>query len=417
MNILWSVNSLSPKVAKILRKSSGHPISWVEAMSEYLVNDQNLSLHIVTKSNVHALETHKICGITYYLMPMDCHKIDYWAELIQKVSPDIIHVYGTESFHNRLLFEKYSEACPIIVSLQGIVSEYYHHAYASIPHREMLKYTTLKDLFRPCGFFSSKRAYKKAIPNERFVLNKTKYVEGRSTWDRVSSMNINPNLQYYYCPRMIRPVFYERDWDISKIERHSLFVHRGNDPIKGLHFVIEAIAKLKKKYPDIKLYIAGPNYLEQKSGLKGFFSEGYQVYLRTLINNFKLQNNLCFTGPMSSNELVDSMSKKHIVIVPSSIENAPNSLAEAMIVGVPCIASFVGGNMDMLDHNREGFLYAYNEPNMLAEYISRIFDSDELANRFSKASKKTARQRHDPETLKYTLLSIYQSIIENEKKA
>ena len=99
------------------------------------------------------------------------------------------------------------------------------------------------------------------------------------------------------------------------------------------------------------------------------------------------------------------------VIIPSSIENAPNSLAEAEITGTPIVASFVGGNMDMLKHNEEGFLYCYNEPNMLAEYISRIFDSDELATKFSNNSKKTARERHNPQLLEETLMNIYREVI------
>ena len=67
--------------------------------------------------------------------------------------------------------------------------------------------------------------------------------------------------------------------------------------------------------------------------------------------------------------------------------------------------------MDMLKHNEEGFLYCYNEPNMLAEYISRIFDSDELASEFSYNAKRIARKRHDPQLLEETLLNIYKEVI------
>ena len=101
--------------------------------------------------------------------------------------------------------------------------------------------------------------------------------------------------------------------------------------------------------------------------------------------------------------------------MPSSIENAPSSLAEGGLVGTPTIATFVGGNMEMLEHNKDGFLYCYNEPNMLAEYITRIFESDELAMQLSQHARETARLRHDPATLEKTILNIYETLISKNK--
>ena len=94
--------------------------------------------------------------------------------------------------------------------------------------------------------------------------------------------------------------------------------------------------------------------------------------MKHLIKDINVQENVIFTGTLTADEMAARTAKSHVVVIPSSIENAPNSLAEAEIVGTPTIASFVGGNMDMLKHNEEGFLYCYNEPNMLAEYIRQI---------------------------------------------
>lgn len=71
--------------------------------------------------------------------------------------------------------------------------------------------------------------------------------------------------------------------------------------------------------------------------------------------------------------------------------------------------------MDMLEHNKDGFLYCYNEPNMLAEYLSQIFESDDLANCLSEHARATARKRHDPDTLEKTILGIYDSLILKNK--
>ena len=139
-------------------------------------------------------------------------------------------------------------------------------------------------------------------------------------------------------------------------------------------------------------------------------------YLKHLVKDLGVENYVNYTGVLNAEQMAKKTASVNAVIIPSSIENAPNSLAEAEITGTPTIATFVGGNMDMLKHNEEGFLYCYNEPNMLAEYISRIFDSDELASKFSANAKNTARKRHDPQLLEDTLIQIYKEVICLNKK-
>lgn len=410
MRVLWTVNALMPSVANEIGYGKGHAISWVDAMSKKLKVRQDIKLAMATTADVKSVERYKIDSVIYYLLPLNCGKVDYWDYILNEFKPDIIHAYGTEHNHNILLFKNHKNV-PIIGSLQGILTEYQHHYYGGIDVRTMLRYSTFQDLFSNTGFFTGRRNFIKRSKNERAQLMNLKYVEGRSTWDRVSAMNINPNLKYFYCPRMIREPFYTQEWSIEKMERHSLFVSQALTPLKGLHFVLMAVAKLRRKYPDIKLYVAGYDRYHPTKLRQRITCNGYVNYIKHLMRDLNLENQVCFTGILDANQMAAKISSVNAVIIPSSIENAPNSLAEAEIAGTPCIATFVGGNMDMLEHNKEGYLYCYNEPNMLAEYISQIFDSDELATKFSQKAKATARLRHNPEILESTLLNIYSDVI------
>ena len=409
MRILWTINSLMPNVAEKLGFKSGHAISWVDAMSVKIIKSDNVSLAIATTASVNNVKIYDLDGIRYYILPINCDKVDYWSEIICDYQPNIIHAYGTEGKHNLLLCNH--KNIPIIVSLQGLLTEYQRHYYAGIDFSTMLRFTALQDLLVPTGFFSGRNNFIRRSKSEQKQLHNVKYVEGRSTWDRVSSMNINPNLKYYFCPRMIREVFFDQEWNVKTMERHTLFVSQAITPLKGLHFVFEAIAKLKRKYPDVKLYVAGYDRLHPTKLRQKLSSNGYMKYLKHLIKKLEIENLVYFTGVLSAEEMAIKMASVNAVIIPSSIENAPNALAEATIIGTPCIASFVGGNMDMLEHNTEGFLYCYNESNMLAEYISRIFESDELAQRFSITTKAKYRKKHNPNTLVNTLLGIYTDVI------
>ena len=410
MNILWTVNALIPEVSKLLELSGGHAISWVDAMSKRLKKRDDVKLAMATSAKVDSLKTHEIDGIRYYILPKDCNRVDYWNSILADFNPDVIHAYGTEQSHNILLLQNHCEL-PIIGSLQGILTEYQHHYYGGLDFSTMLKYSKLQDLFSPSGFFTGRNDFIKRSKTEKEQFNLLRYVEGRSTWDRVSALNINPKLRYFYCPRMIREPFFKYEWNPSTMERHSLFVSQALSPLKGLHFVLMAVAKLKVKYPDIKLYVAGYDRLHPKLLRQKLSCSGYVNYLKHLIKDLGVESNVCYTGILDAEQMAERTATVNAVVIPSSIENAPNSLAEAEITGTPTIATFVGGNMDMLKHNEEGFLYCYNEPNMLAEYIKQVFDSDELAMKFSNNAKSTARKRHNPQLLEDTLMIIYNEVI------
>ncbi len=415
MRILWTINMLMPNAAKAMGVDAGHAVSWIDAMSKCLSVRDDIKLSIACPLECDAPNIVEVDNIAYYIFPKkNCEKIDYWTEIINSYKPDVIHAYGTEGKHNYLLLKNHNEV-PILVSLQGIITEYEHHYYAGIDFSTMLRYTTLKDILVPTGFFSGRCSFIRRSKFEKETLKLARYVEGRSTWDRVSALNINPDLEYYFCPRMIRAPFYKEKWSVDKMERHSILVHQAHYPIKGLHFVLEALGKLKKKYPDVKLYVAGKDILHPEKLSRRLMPGGYAQYLKHLIKINQLEEIIHYTGFLSAEQLAKKLTEVNAVVIPSSIENAPNSLAEGEIVGTPTIATFVGGNMDMLEHNKDGFLYCYNEPNMLAEYLTQIFDSDELANNFSEHARTTARKRHNPVTLENTILSIYNSLISKNK--
>jgi len=416
MRVLWSINNLVPDIAKKIGIQPGHAISWIDAMSKQLLLQTDVQLAMATVWNVEHLQRYEFDGIVYYIFPRKDIKHDYWGDIIYDFKPDVIHAYGTELPHNVKLLENHNEV-PILVSLQGILTEYARHYYGGIDFSTMLRYTHFKDFLLPTGFFSGKKDFLKRSKSEQRILSIAKYVEGRSTWDKVAALKINPHLKYFYLPRMIREPFYEKNqWDINNIERHTLLVHQGGYPIKGLHFMLQALAMLKPMYPDIKLYIAGNNIFQRKGWKSRLRQHSYLDYLKDLIKELGVEENIQYTGTLNADQMAEKLSMVHVSVLPSAIENSPNSIAEAQLVGTPCVASFVGGNMDMITHKETGLLYCFNEPNMLAEYVRELFESDTTAMSISERSREAAHKRHERTILVKNLLAIYEEILANEVK-
>ena len=112
-----------------------------------------------------------------------------------------------------------------------------------------------------------------------------------------------------------------------------------------------------------------------------------------------------FTGNLNAEQMKSEYLNANVFVCPSSIENSPNSLGEAQILGTPCIASYVGGVMDMMKGNERN-LYRFEEVSMLAAKICRIF-----ANADKQIDMKTAAiQRHDPKMNSMQLLETYRMI-------
>ena len=92
------------------------------------------------------------------------------------------------------------------------------------------------------------------------------------------------------------------------------------------------------------------------------------------------------------NEMATYMSKCNVFAMPSAIENHSSTLIEAMMVGAPCVTSYVGGVADYLRHGENGFMYRFDEPETLAGYVMRLFEDTELAARMGRTSMEESRK-------------------------
>ena len=86
-----------------------------------------------------------------------------------------------------------------------------------------------------------------------------------------------------------------------------------------------------------------------------------------------LEGQVQFVGKKDESQMCQYYQQANVFVMPSVIENSPNSLCEALMTGVPVVAANVGGISSIIRHGKEGFLYQSDAPYMMAYYIDLIF--------------------------------------------
>lgn len=412
MKILWIVNTIFPYPAEQLNIKKCVFGGWLIGLAEQLKKNTDIELGITAVYDGNKIKKYCDKNITYYLMPgapalkYNIKLNKFAKDILNDFKPEILHIHGTEYAHGLAFFNVCNDGVKKIVSIQGLVSCIEKVYLASIPYNEILKNITFRDIIRQDNLFQQKSKFKMCGMNEINIIKKADAVIGRTTWDYANTKEINPKEEYYHNDEILRPSFYTDKWNIEKCERYTLLCSQAGYPIKGAHFLLETVAILKQRYPKVKLFIAGENVLN-----KGLRTSGYAKYLSKLIRKYKISDNIIFTGLLSENEMKERMLKSHVFVLPSAIENSSNSLGEAMILGMPCVATNTGGTMDILEHRKEGYLYPYTEPAMCAEYISNFFENDNLCVSMGKEAQITAQRRHDPNKNVKNYIELYEKMI------
>lgn len=411
MRLLWLCNLMPGIVREALEGKTQAGGLWVDSVLAGLRREGE-TIHILCPGgeNRGALDEKTSYqtfreGLPYgYLPELEA----LFTEEIRAFQPDVIHVWGTEYGHTLAMMngaEKCGSLAHTVVSIQGLCSVYAGHYAQGLPHRVQTGYT-FRDLVRRDNVMGQQKKFALRGELEVQALKKAQHVIGRTRWDRACTAAVNPQAEYHFCNETLREPFYTGFWRYDTCGKHRIFASSCAYPVKGFHYLLEAFGAVCKDYPDAVLAVPGQSFLTA-SRLR---RTRYQKYLGELAHRYGVADRLEFLGSLSASEMKAEYLKANVFVLPSTIENSPNSLGEAMLLGTPCVAADVGGVVDLMTLDQEGIVYPSDEPYMLAHGIRQIFALEDRAETMGKAAKAHASRTHDPEENLKTLLKIYESL-------
>lgn len=145
------------------------------------------------------------------------------------------------------------------------------------------------------------------------------------------------------------------------------------NPRKGVEYFLKAVALVAQRFPDVRFLIIGGSY----------FDPAYQPRLETLSQDLKLTDRVTFTG--ERNDISGVLKEIDLAVLPSLSEGLSNALIEAMAAGLPVVATNVGGNPEIVQDGKTGFLVPPRDEGALSSAMIRFLESPEMRHRFGEA--------------------------------
>jgi len=414
VKVLLVTNIVAPPGVSVADPSAATFGGWVANILAALAGTAGLTLAVAVRSPAPRLVLEEMDGVLHCRVPrrgraglaMDPAAL---TEVVARASPDLMHVEGAEMPHAHQALEAFDG--PAIVSMQGVMHGLAPYEYGGLPLPRWAAglHRPRRALMAAALLAARRTRFDPRVAGEAKVMARARHVIGRTGWDRAHARLLSPRAAYHHVPRILRPAFRARAGSAREVRRHAIFIGNANHPRKGAHVALAALCLLRREFPDVSLVIAGEPPATGWRDVKK--AVGYPAFLARQARTLGLAQRVRHTGVLGAEAMAAEMARAHVFLLSSLIENSPNTLAEAMALGVPCVCAYAGGAPDMAQPDREALFYRAEDPVTLAHQIARVFASDALAASLGAAAAERARRVHDPDTNRERLLAAWRAAL------
>ncbi len=418
MRILWL--SQTPAVAKEILNDPTPGCGWISSLQTKIQNDPHVDLGVCFFHEDFKFKT-STDQATFYAIPFairskvskiyyrltnamhDCNEQGLKA-VVNDFKPDVIHLFGTESGMGDVL--NFSNV-PVIIHLQGLINPYDYSWYPKgVSPKQVLMNSPLKAILFKTGYFFQQKFFAKRGLREKSIIKKGRFFFGRTHWDKNYVRLYNKDFEYIQCEEMMRPSFYGHTWTHKPSSKLRFITTINPYLFKGIEIIWDTADILSEN-----------GEFEFEWNIAGITKDHDLVKLFKRLRPHKKMNiNINFLGALDETELCQQLLRSDIYIHPSHMDNSPNSVCEAMILGMPIIAGNVGGVSSIISQHVTGTLYNSHDPYELAGRIMEFFDNPRHFLECGQRARLRAIERHDPSKIVDTVLASYDYVFESNRR-
>ena len=419
MKVLWF--TVSPSLAASYLNMPGVGRGWIESLQAKIKCTEGIDMAVAFIHGKKELNKFNYENTTYYAMPSkggrlskfidrqftrlhDSELIEYCIKVVNDFKPDIINIFGTEDGFG-LVSDKIK--VPVVIHLQGLLTVYEKKWFPpGISRLNILNSTDIGNVVRANTLLHQYRYFKKAAYREQKIFQANKYFLGRTDWDKRVSSVLSPQSDYFFSSEILRSEFYSYTWE-KKNQKTRTFVSTIQANIyKGLETVLECAILLKEVNEfDFNWFIAG---ISKEDTI-------VRIFEKKIGKKFK-DFNVLLCGKLKADDLIKIQLTADVFLHPSHIDNSPNSICEAMVLGMPIIATYTGGTGSLLLDKKEGILIQDGDPYSMAGAVLELMKNPDYAAELGRNARIRAVKRHNPDEIVNNLLNIYSEVISRIKK-
>lgn len=323
--------------------------------------------------------------------------------VIDDFLPDIIHIFGSES---GMVDALKLTSVPVIIHLQGLVRPYLSVWFPKSMSQYNIGFnSSIRSLLFRRGYYFEYNLFKIRAKREDAAIALAENFFGRTSWDRSYLELLKNDFTYFHCEEVLRPFFYNHQWKQPGTGVLRIVTVINAQLYKGLEMILETAYILREFTGiDFAWHVIGMNSNAEivpiiEKGMKMKFSE----------------NKVFFKGAKINDELINELMSASLFIHPSHIDNSPNSVCEAMLLGMPVIAGNAGGLSSLITHGTDGLLYNSYDAYELAALIKKVIQQQAYLTEMGAHARNRAIKRHDINTITGTVISAYQQLIDKKK--
>lgn len=415
MKILWF--SITPALYKGKKATSG---TWIESLLNIIKDNKDIDLAISfcttdkdsEKTVIDGVHYYPIYRSTFYTKVMDkmtCRFenkqiMDASLKVIEDFKPDLIHIFGSEWCFG--LLKEYTDI-PIVIHMQGSWPSYRVAGGTPI---EQLSKEIIRKWYNPLYLIGRRLTFHKSLERamrEEKILSINSYFMGRTRWDRALVDLFSPTSKYYHCEEALRPVFMRGDrWKPTNNKKLQIVTVGSNSILKGFKLAL-LTAHIIKEHTKVAFEwkIIGLD----KGFLRKFeFETGYRFE----------DNNIIITGRLQAEKIKDLLLHSNMFVHTACIDNSPNAICEAQLLGLPIISTNVGGISSLFPNDYPSdYLVDPNDPYYLASKIVTLSNNKELQMEMSEQNFMFSHARNNAEHIDKQIAVIYKDIINKNIKS
>ena len=355
-----------------------HPITWARVLLDEFEKDPSIHVHvIVLRKNIDRSFSFERNGVTFHLLKYrggTRRSTLFWVDtllirrVLRRIKPDVVHAWGSEQ-GSALVASRLGY--PFLNTVQGLLTWYQE----IIPEVGFDKFGAWMEKlsFRKAGHVTTESKFAAAYIQERYPQARVHQIEHASNWifHQVKRQPATAPMRFLY---------------------NGTVCHR-----KGTDLLLLALNELASEFPFELVVIGAPNEPFLAPIMAGLSPE--------------FRARITFKSDLNAAGIADELAKATLLIMPTRADTSPNAVKEAVVAGVPVVASNVGGIPDYVIPGGNGFLFDSGDKAGLVAMI-RAAVRHPLFSRglVTPASLAKHREYLSPTRMAALFLSVYQQV-------